>query len=116
MSHKRYRIAIVVVFVVIVARRRSRTNGSSPACRALAPNHRQLETILATWLLHQSVPSEAKVMTNPLGSDPADVTAGRDLFGRNANPATPMMAAEKPDRRRPVPASAGAPLAVAINV
>jgi hypothetical protein len=38
------------------------------------------ETVIATWLLHRSVPDEAKYSVNPLGTDPADVTAGRDLY------------------------------------
>ena len=38
------------------------------------------EVAIATWLLHQSVPSEIKSTANPLGTDPADVTAGRDLY------------------------------------
>ena len=38
------------------------------------------ETAIATWLLHQSVPEAAKQRTNPLGTDPADIAAGRDLF------------------------------------
>src|SRR3984885_390222 len=37
------------------------------------------ETVLATWLLHQSVPFEAKVSRNP-APDPSDVAAGRDLY------------------------------------
>src|ERR1700722_13053473 len=41
------------------------------------------ETLIATWLLHQSVPNDIKASVNPLGSDPADVTAGRDLYRRN---------------------------------
>src|ERR1700678_3156804 len=41
------------------------------------------ETLVATWLLHQSVPNDVKSNVNPLGSDPADVTAGRDLYRRN---------------------------------
>jgi mono/diheme cytochrome c family protein len=38
------------------------------------------ETVIATWLLRQSVPNAAKIRVNPLGADPADVTAGRDLY------------------------------------
>jgi mono/diheme cytochrome c family protein len=38
------------------------------------------ETLVATWLLHRSVPDEAKRSVNPLGADPADITAGRDLY------------------------------------
>jgi len=38
------------------------------------------ETILATWLLHQSVPDAARSAINPLKNDPADVAAGRELY------------------------------------
>ncbi len=38
------------------------------------------EVLIATWLLHESVPAAARTQVNPLGSDPADITAGRDLF------------------------------------
>jgi predicted CXXCH cytochrome family protein len=37
------------------------------------------ETILATWLLHQSVPDVFKTSTNP-AADPSDIAAGKDLF------------------------------------
>lgn len=36
--------------------------------------------LIATWLLHESVPAAAKIMVNPLGGDPADIAAGRDRF------------------------------------
>jgi hypothetical protein len=39
-----------------------------------------IEVAVATWLLHQSVPEELRAGKNPLGSDPADIAAGRDLF------------------------------------
>src|SRR5215469_3119048 len=39
-----------------------------------------IEVAVATWLLDQSVPEELRARKNPLGSDPADVAAGRDLF------------------------------------
>jgi predicted CXXCH cytochrome family protein len=39
-----------------------------------------IETDVATWLLHHSVPESAKNAANPLGKDPADITAGRELF------------------------------------
>ena len=38
------------------------------------------ETIIATWLLHQSVPDAAKNAVNPLGADPADIAGGRELY------------------------------------
>jgi mono/diheme cytochrome c family protein len=40
----------------------------------------ELEVAIATWLLHQSVPETEAARTNPLGSDPAEVAAGSDLF------------------------------------
>ncbi len=41
-----------------------------------------LEVTVATWLLHASVPDDAKRAVNPLGTrpDPAAVRAGPDLF------------------------------------
>ena len=41
-----------------------------------------LEAAIATWLLHQSVPEDAKRAANPLGAnpDPAALSAGHDLF------------------------------------
>lgn len=41
-----------------------------------------IEVNVATWLLHQSVPDEAKRAVNPIGGDAAEVAAGRDLFQR----------------------------------
>jgi predicted CXXCH cytochrome family protein len=82
MSHKRYRIAIAVVFVVIVlagAAYEQIVPGLSSA-RTVPP---KLEIAIATWLLHQSVPAAARAATNPLGSDAADIVAGRDLFREN---------------------------------
>ena len=42
----------------------------------------QIEVMLATWLLRQSVPAAARNAVNPLGDDPdpARVAAGGDLF------------------------------------
>jgi hypothetical protein len=79
MSRKRYRIAIVVVFAMIVvagALYECIVPGLSSA-RTVPP---RLETAIATWLLRQSVPAAARATTNPLGSDAADIVAGRDLF------------------------------------
>ena len=79
MSHKRYRIAIVVVLIVIVvagALYEWIVPGLSSA-RTVPP---KLEIAIATWLLHQSVPAQAQRQANPLGSDAADIVAGRDLF------------------------------------
>jgi mono/diheme cytochrome c family protein len=39
-----------------------------------------VETGIATWLLHQSVPNKDKDRVNPLGADPAEIAAGSELF------------------------------------
>ncbi|HEY2464752.1 MAG TPA: c-type cytochrome [Steroidobacteraceae bacterium] len=39
-----------------------------------------LETSVATWLLHHSVPTADKNRTNPLGKNGADIAAGAGLF------------------------------------
>src|SRR6516225_2743324 len=62
-------VALAVVYFLVVP-------GLSQA-RTEAP---PVEIAIATWLLHQSVPTAAKMAVNPLGADPADVSAGRDLF------------------------------------
>ena len=38
------------------------------------------ETVIATWLLHQSVPDNAKNAVNPLKDDLASIAGGRDLY------------------------------------
>ena len=38
------------------------------------------EVSVATWLLHESVPADARAQINPLGKDPAGIAAGQDLF------------------------------------
>jgi hypothetical protein len=40
----------------------------------------RVESGIATWLLHRSVPVQAKARTNPLANDPAEIAAGSDLF------------------------------------
>ena len=81
MSHKRYRIAIVFALLIVLAGAAYEwlVPGLSSA-RTVPP---KLEIAIATWLLHQSVPAAARAATNPLGSDAADIVAGRDLFREN---------------------------------
>ena len=38
------------------------------------------EVLVATWLLHQSVPDEAKSAINPLKDDAASIAAGKELY------------------------------------
>src|ERR1700743_1900225 len=44
------------------------------------------EVVIATWLLHQSVPDETKRAVNPLKDDLASVAAGRDLYREKCEP------------------------------
>ena len=81
MSRRGLIVAVVVVLVAIVlagALYRLIVPGLSSARTQPGP----IESKLATWLLHHSVPAEAKTRTNPLGNDPAEIAAGRDLFSQ----------------------------------
>ena len=79
---RRHRIAIALIVVLAgvalaaAAAWRSIIPGLSSARREPPA----AEVSIANWLLHESVPAEARAQVNPLGSDPADITAGRDLF------------------------------------
>ncbi|MDA8249630.1 MAG: cytochrome c, partial [Rhodospirillales bacterium] len=66
----------VVVAVVAVFLYRSVVPGISSARREPPA----VEVAIATWLLRASVPQQDKVRANPLGSDPAYVSAGREIF------------------------------------
>src|SRR5580692_10833949 len=39
-----------------------------------------IETDVATWLLHHSVPASAKARINPVAASAADIEAGHSLF------------------------------------
>ena len=41
-----------------------------------------VEVSVATWLLHHSVPAAAKGAASPIGHDPADIAAGKELFAQ----------------------------------
>jgi mono/diheme cytochrome c family protein len=76
---RRYLISLLIVLallVVVGAAYRMMVPGLSSA-RNEPPD---LEVAVATWLLHHSVPEAERRIANPLGSDPADINAGRDLF------------------------------------
>ena len=51
-----------------------------PGLSSARPSPPDAEVILATWLLRESVPEQARAQINPLGKDPAVVAAGQDLF------------------------------------
>ena len=68
-------VAVVLAVVAVIAFRSAITGLSS--ARNEPP---KAEIAVATWLLRQSVPAVDRVRVDPLGSDPADIAAGRDVF------------------------------------
>jgi predicted CXXCH cytochrome family protein len=79
MSRKNSLIAIVVVLALIVLAG-ILYERIVPGLSSARTNQSQVETAVATWLLHQSVSEETKERANPVGTDPAEIAAGRDLF------------------------------------
>jgi predicted CXXCH cytochrome family protein len=79
---RRHRIAIALIVglagiaLAAAAAWRSVIPGLSSARREPPAT----EVSVATWLLHESVPAAMRAQVNPLGGDPADIAAGRDLF------------------------------------
>src|SRR5437868_1169423 len=77
---RRFIVAVVIVLILVIAGALYElvVPGLSVARREPLP----FETAVATWLLHQSVPEEAKRAANPLGAHPeaAELAAGHDLF------------------------------------
>ena len=69
-------VAVVVIVVGAGALYQWLVLGLSSARTEPGP----LETKIATWLLHESVPAQAKARTNPLANDAAEIAAGGDLF------------------------------------
>ena len=67
-----------------------------PGLSSARPEPPAAETLIATWLLHQSVPDEAKKSVNPLKDDLPTSRRAKIFTARSAKPATPMMAAAKP--------------------
>jgi predicted CXXCH cytochrome family protein len=76
---RRYFASVLIVLALLVlvgAAYRMVVPGLSSA-RSEPPG---LEVAVATWLLHHSVPEAERSAANPVGSDPADIAAGRDMF------------------------------------
>jgi len=82
MSRRAGLIAIIMVFAAIVLAG-VLYERIVPGLSSARNSEPRLETAIATWLLHHSVPAAAKAAVNPLGSDAADIVAGRDLFREN---------------------------------
>jgi predicted CXXCH cytochrome family protein len=79
MLRKSYLIAIAAVFAIIIMVG-AIYEWIVPGLSSARTEQSQVETAIATWLLHQSVSERQKERVNPVGSDPADITAGRDMF------------------------------------
>src|SRR5262245_13507219 len=75
----RWAVAVAAAVVVVIAALYLLVVPGLSVARREPP---QIEAMLATWLLRQSVPAEARVAVNPLGDspDPAAVAAGAELF------------------------------------
>ena len=85
MTAKTSIVALAIVFVVVVgagALYEWLVPGLSSARQEPGP----VETDVATWLLHRSVPAEAKARVNPLATDPAEIAAGHDVFSQKCEP------------------------------
>ena len=85
MSHK-ITILIIAVAVAIVVAIGALYEWLVPGLSSARPEPGPVETEVATWLLHRSVPAEAKARTNPLANDPAELAAGHDLFSQKCEP------------------------------
>ena len=81
MSHK-ITILIIAVAIAIVVAIGALYEWLVPGLSSARPEPGPVETEIATWLLHRSVPAEAKARTNPLANDPAEIAAGHDLFSQ----------------------------------
>ena len=77
----RHRIAIALIVVLAgVALAAGVWRSLLPGLSSARNEPSAAEVLIATWLLQESVPAAAKIMVNPLGGDPADIAAGRDIF------------------------------------
>jgi predicted CXXCH cytochrome family protein len=80
MSH-RYVIAITFAAVLVVALAAGTIYRCViPGLSSARSEPSAIEVSVATSLLRASVPAKDKARTNPIGSDPADIAAGQDLF------------------------------------
>jgi predicted CXXCH cytochrome family protein len=80
MSH-RYVTAIALAAVLVVALAAGAIyRYVIPGLSSARSEPSAIEVSVATSLLRASVPAKDKARTNPVGSDPADIAAGQDLF------------------------------------
>ena len=80
---RRHRIAIALIVVlagIVALAAAAAWRSAIPGLSSARREPPATEVSVATWLLHKSVPPAMREQVNPLGGDPADITAGRDLF------------------------------------
>ena len=70
-------VAVALVAVVVVG---ALYQWLVPGLSSARTEPGQVETRIATWLLHRSVPADAEARTNPLKEDAAEIAAGSALF------------------------------------
>jgi len=78
----RFLVVALIAVVVIVAGAGALYQWLVPGFSSARTEPGPVETSVATWLLHRSVLEQEKARVNPLASDPAEIAAGRDLFGQ----------------------------------
>jgi hypothetical protein len=79
MSHKTTILIIAVVIAVIVGIG-ALYQWLVPGLSSARTEPGQVETRIATWLLHRSVPAEAAARIDPVKDDAAEIAAGSALF------------------------------------
>jgi predicted CXXCH cytochrome family protein len=78
--HRRRLAAVITAIVVLVGVAVLVYRSVLPGLSSARQEPPDAEVVLATWLLRESVPAEARAQINPLGKDPADIAAGQDMF------------------------------------
>ena len=73
-------VIVVVVALVAVVAAGALYQWLVPGLSSARTEPGQVETSIATWLLHRSVPADAEARTNPLKDDAAEIAAGSALF------------------------------------
>src|ERR1700722_16644325 len=79
MMKRKFAISCILVVVVMAALLGVLYARVVPGLSSARTEPPPAETLLSSWLLHQSVPFEAKMSRNP-APDPSDVAAGKDLY------------------------------------
>jgi predicted CXXCH cytochrome family protein len=76
----RVRLVVTAGIVLVIVAAAAFYRFALPGLSNARPEPPKAEVLVATWLLRHSVPEESRNQRNPLGTDAADVVAGRDLF------------------------------------